>query len=47
MADKKQVRLTGPNGTVVRLSDAESERAVGWKPVKAPAKADTPKRAKK
>lgn len=41
MAEKKQIRLTGSNGTVVRLSEDEAERLGGnWKSErKAPAKA--------
>lgn len=41
MAEKKQVRLIGPNGTVVRVSEDEAKRIGGnWKPDrKAPAKA--------
>lgn len=33
MAEKKQVRLTGPGGTVVRVSEDEAKRVGGgWKP---------------
>jgi len=35
MAEKKQVRLTGPSGTVVRVSEDEAKRiGGGWKPEK-------------
>lgn len=40
MAEKQQIRLTGPDGTVVRVSEEEAENLAGtWKPErKAPAK---------
>jgi hypothetical protein len=43
MADKKQVRLTGPDGTVVRVSEDEATRIGGaWKSErKSPTKAQS------
>lgn len=47
MAEKKQVRLSGPDGTVVRVSDDEAKNLVGaWKadrkaPSKTSAKTDS------
>lgn len=50
MAEKQQVRLTGPDGTVVRVSEDEAQNLAGtWKserktPAKQAAKTDsTPK----